>query len=126
MYSMFQNFTVSPSVITNASNMVYAKVEDALDPNSTPYTTTTILIFVIYAMYMILNNELAKQMELLTKVNKNTNDNFEILRDILQENNSDICAVREDVRSVRRSLNRLSKTKVENDVIDALVDMKTE
>ena len=127
MYSLFNNYTVSPSALANVSNMMYNKMESALvDPSNPSHVIICIVIFLISAMYTFLSFEMTKQMELLRDINKNNTDNFEILRDILQENGADICAVREDVRSIRKNVSRLSKSKIDSAAAEALVVMKND
>ena len=127
MYSLFNNYTVSPTVSPTASPTAfpteYTQMNDTLTPTS---KTSFIISCMIFLLYLFVRGEMSKHTDLLRSINKNTNDSFEILRDILQENNADICSVREEVRSVRRSLNRSSKAKAENVAIDALVEMKND
>jgi len=130
MYSLFNNYTVSPIVsptvsptaMASVSNVVYTDMSDVIFSVN---KTSLIVSSMIFLVYLLVRSELSKHMDVLRDINKNNNDNFEILRDILQENNCDICAVRDDVRSLRRNLNRSSKTKMEN-AAEALVEMKND
>jgi hypothetical protein len=70
--------------------------------------------------------ETAVQKKMLDSVVKENNTNFEILRDILQDNTQSISSVRDDVRSVRRSLTRGAKAKAEAEAAGALVNMTTD
>lgn len=100
---------MTPTALNKITYLIQYGFRDTYE-SFTP--TMTLLTMLIVASWIMYYNDSNLQKEMIVYVNKQNQDNFEILRDILQENNKDICSVRDDVRSIRKSL-RSAKAKVE-------------
>jgi len=123
MDDLVKNTTLSPRSILSIVGLVSNSVDNVLELSNPTMWLVCILFVFSWTMYY---TETAVQRKMLDSVVKENNTNFEILRDILQDNTQSISSVRDDVRSVRRSLTRGAKAKAEAEAAGALVNMTTD
>jgi uncharacterized membrane protein len=123
MDDLVKKTTLSPRSILSIVGLVSNSVDNVLELSNPTMWLVCILFVFSWTMYY---TETAVQRKMLDSVVKENNTNFEILRDILQDNTQSISSVRDDVRSVRRSLTRGAKAKAEAEAAGALVNMTTD
>lgn len=120
MEDLVKNTTLSPNGVLSIVGLVSNSVDDVLGKCSPTMWLVCVLFAFSWTMYY---NEAVVQRNMLENVVKENNTNFEILRDILQDNTQSISSVRDDVRSVRKSLTRGAKAKAEAEAAGALLNM---
>jgi valyl-tRNA synthetase len=116
MEDLVKNTTLKPASLANIAYLLDRGMYDALSIISpTMWFVATLFVFT----WTIYYNETSLQKEMFVLANRQHHENFEILRDILQENNKDI-------RSVRKNLTRSAKAKVEAQAVEGLLNLGEE
>jgi hypothetical protein len=116
MEDLIKNTTLNPTALTTIVYLLDRGMYDALSIVSPTMWFVAVLFVFSWTIYY---NETNLQKEMFVLANKQHHENFEILRDILQENNKDI-------RSVRKNLTRSAKAKIEAQAAEGLLKMGEE
>ena len=119
MDNLIKNTTLSPSGIANLYSFVNSGMDSILASCTPTMWFMGVLFVFTWTMYyeQSTNNKI-----MMIETVKESNSNFFILRDILEENNKEISHIREDTRSIRRMLTRNGKAKAEAEAASSLVN----
>ena len=116
MDDLIKNTTLNPTALTRIVYLLDRGMYDTFSAISPTMWFIAVLFIFTWTMYY---NETSLQKEMFVVANKQHHENFEILRDILQENNKDI-------RSVRKNLTRGAKAKIEAHAAEGLLNLGEE
>jgi len=123
MDTLIKNTTLNPSGIAN----IYSLASNGMDSLLTSCTPTMWFMAVMFVFTWTMYYEQSTNTRIMMfEAVKESNSNFFILRDILEENNKEISHIREDTRSIRRMVTRNSKAKAEAEAASSLLEMNAD